>query len=29
MLKQGDKRVYTVGFRTGDPLVTGTISYEP
>jgi hypothetical protein len=29
MLKQGDKRIYTVGFRTADPLVTGTISYEP
>jgi hypothetical protein len=29
MLKQGDKRDYTVGFRTADPVVTGTISYEP
>lgn len=29
MLKQGDKRLYTVGFRTSDPAITGTISYEP
>jgi len=29
MLKQGDKRVYTVGFRTSDPVSAGTISYEP
>ncbi len=29
MLKQGDKRLYTVGFRTPDPVVAGTISYEP
>ncbi len=28
-LKQGDKRDYTVGFRTPDPVITGTISYEP
>jgi hypothetical protein len=28
-LKQGDKRLYTVGFRTPDPVITGTISYEP
>ena len=29
MLKQGDKRRYTVGFRSADPVITGTISYEP
>jgi hypothetical protein len=29
MLKAGDKRAYTVGFRSPDPVVTGTISYEP
>jgi hypothetical protein len=29
VLKQGDKRLYTVGFRTNDPVVAGTISYEP
>jgi len=29
MLKQGDKRLYTVGFRTPDPVAAGTISYEP
>ena len=29
MLKSGEKRVYTVGFRTADPVITGTISYEP
>jgi hypothetical protein len=29
MLKQGDMRDYTVGFRTADPVITGTISYEP
>jgi hypothetical protein len=29
MLKQGDARDYTVGFRTADPVITGTISYEP
>jgi predicted RNA binding protein YcfA (HicA-like mRNA interferase family) len=28
-LKQGDKRIYTVGFRSADPVVAGTISYEP
>jgi hypothetical protein len=28
-LKPGDKRLYTVGFRTPDPVITGTISYEP
>ncbi|HEY0615072.1 MAG TPA: hypothetical protein VGC96_10545 [Candidatus Elarobacter sp.] len=27
-LKQGDKREYTVGFRTSDPSVSGTIFYE-
>ena len=29
MLKAGDKRRYTVGFRTSDPVIAGTISYEP
>ena len=29
MLKHGDTRTYTVGFRTTDPVVAGTISYEP
>jgi hypothetical protein len=29
MLKQGDKRLYTVGFRVSDPVIAGTISYEP
>ena len=29
MLKPGDARDYTVGFRTTDPVVAGTISYEP
>jgi len=29
MLKQGDKRSYTVGFRTTDPVIAGTVSYEP
>jgi hypothetical protein len=29
MLKQGDKRLYTVAFRAGDPVIAGTISYEP
>ena len=29
MLKHGETRDYTVGFRTTDPVVTGTISYEP
>ena len=29
MLKKGEQRDYTVGFRTPDPLVTGTVSYEP
>jgi hypothetical protein len=28
-LKKGEKRAYTVGFRAPDPLVTGTVSYEP
>jgi hypothetical protein len=28
-LKPGDKRLYTVGFRTPDPVTAGTISYEP
>ena len=28
-LKQGDKRLYTVGFRSADPVIAGTISYEP
>ena len=28
-LKQGDKRLYTVGFRSTDPGIAGTISYEP
>jgi hypothetical protein len=28
-LKQGDKRLYTVGFRSKDPVVAGTVSYEP
>jgi len=28
-LKQGDKRRYTVGFRSPDPVITGTVSYEP
>jgi len=27
-LKQGEKREYTVGFRTTDPTVSGTIFYE-
>jgi hypothetical protein len=29
MLKQGDKRLYTVGFRSPDPVIAGTVSYEP
>ena len=29
MLKQGDKRLNTVGFRSTDPVIAGTISYEP
>jgi hypothetical protein len=29
MLKQGDKRLYTVGFRSTDPVIAGTVSYEP
>jgi hypothetical protein len=29
VLRAGDKRAYTVGFRSSDPVVTGTISYEP
>jgi hypothetical protein len=28
-LKAGETRTYTVGFRTADPVVTGTIGYEP
>jgi hypothetical protein len=28
-LKQGDKRSYTVGFRSADPVIGGTVSYEP
>jgi hypothetical protein len=28
-LKQGDKRLYTVGFRSTDPVIAGTVSYEP
>jgi hypothetical protein len=29
VLKVGEKREYTVGFRTTDPNITGTIIYEP
>lgn len=29
MLKRGERRDYTVGFRTAEPAVMGTISYEP
>jgi hypothetical protein len=29
LLKMGDARGYTVGFRTADPVIMGTISYEP
>ncbi|HEX3467824.1 MAG TPA: hypothetical protein VHT05_07095 [Candidatus Elarobacter sp.] len=29
ILKVGEKREYTVGFRTTDPNITGTIIYEP
>jgi hypothetical protein len=29
VLKQGDKRDYTVGFRSPDPVIAGTVSYEP
>jgi len=29
ILKIGEKREYTVGFRTTDPNITGTIIYEP
>lgn len=29
VLKMGEKREYTVGFRTADPNITGTIIYEP
>jgi len=29
LLKQGDTRRYTVGFRSTDPVIAGTISYEP
>jgi hypothetical protein len=28
-LKQGDKRLYTVGFRSTDPVIAGAVSYEP
>jgi hypothetical protein len=28
ILKQGEKREYTIGFRTNDPNVSGTIFYE-
>jgi hypothetical protein len=28
-LKVGEKREYTVGFRTTDPNITGTITYDP
>ncbi|MBV8580043.1 MAG: hypothetical protein JO225_03135 [Candidatus Eremiobacteraeota bacterium] len=28
VLKQGDKRQYTIGFRTNNPNITGTILYE-
>jgi hypothetical protein len=28
-LKHGDTRIYTVGFRTPDPVAAGTVSYEP
>jgi len=29
MLEHGDTRNYTVGFRATEPVVAGTISYEP
>jgi hypothetical protein len=29
LLKQGDTRRYVVGFRSTDPVIAGTISYEP
>jgi hypothetical protein len=29
ILKQGDKRDYTVGFRAADAVTTGTVGYEP
>jgi hypothetical protein len=29
MLKHGETRTYTVGFRTTDPVIAGTVSYEP
>jgi hypothetical protein len=29
ILKQGEMRDYTVGFPTPDPVIAGTISYEP
>jgi hypothetical protein len=29
MLKQGATRTYTVGFRVADPVIAGTVSYEP
>ena len=28
VLKQGEKRTYTMGFRTTDPSTSGTISYD-
>jgi hypothetical protein len=28
-LKQGEKRAYTVGFRSADPVISGMVSYEP
>lgn len=28
VLKQNEKRIYTVGFRTTDPSTSGTIAYE-
>jgi hypothetical protein len=28
VLKQNDKRIYTIGFRTTDPSTSGTISYD-
>jgi hypothetical protein len=29
MLKQGEKRTYTIGFLVPNPVVAGTVSYEP
>jgi len=28
VLKQTEKRIYTIGFRTTDPSTTGTVSYD-